>query len=337
MGFLPKSKVVIPDRRAFRAIAWSVPLITLGILPAAELPSQIPTPTAKAQDVAPPDPLIALNDASRAAYRRAKEAALTRTGPVILVEGDDLVLKRGDRRIETRFAPDLFHVLKAVSHIPLALDVMLASLPDGGRLDEGLLGELRGYRGLIESARGRIARLGLERGPAERQARIFDASLDFIDSVIDDRACERNDRIAFLRRMSPLILANAAEAARAQLDSLHRLVSTWREGMPVAEWERLTVVIMGRQLPRKDNLAVRYFSGLLGEPGEGRRIVYAESLFDEPEALDLLATHLVDTQVGLDFFDDPTRMHRDLLGDAAKDYLPHLLGRPDRAAGDRER
>jgi hypothetical protein len=94
---------------------------------------------------------------------------------------------------------------------------------------------------------------------------------------------------------------------------------------------------MGPQLPRKDNLAVQYFARLLGEPGEGRRIVYAESLFDEPEALDLLATHLVDTQVGLDFFDDPMRMHRDLLGDAAREYLPHLLGKPDRAAGARGR
>src|SRR4051812_9541864 len=105
-------------------------------------------------------------------------------------------------------------------------------------------------------------------------------------------------------------MANVADATRAHLDSLHRLVSTWRDGMPVAEWERLKVVVMGGQLPRKDNLAVQYFARLLGEPGEGKRIVYAESLFDEPKALDLLATHLVDAQVGLDFFDDPMRMHR---------------------------
>src|SRR4051794_28888765 len=168
MGYLPKSKVFLPNRRSSRTIACWVPLIALGIISAAEPPSQVPPPTATVQPVAPPDPLIALNDASRAAYRRVKEAALARTGPVILVEGDNLVLKRGDRRIESRFAPDLFHVLKAVSHIPLALDVMIGSLPDGGRLDEGLLGELWGYRGLIESARGRVARPGLERESAER-------------------------------------------------------------------------------------------------------------------------------------------------------------------------
>ena len=44
--------------------------------------------------------------------------------------------------------------------------------------------------------------------------------------------------------------------------------------------------------------------------------------------LDLLATHLVDTQVGIDFFNDPNRMARDLLSDGTRDYLPLLLDQP---------
>ena len=95
--------------------------------------------------------------------------------------------------------------------------------------------------------------------------------------------------------------------------------------MPVTEWKRLTVVVMGRQLPRKDNLAVQYFARLFGEPGEGRRIIYAEALFDEAKALDLLGTHLVDTRIGEAFFADPQRMHRDLLGEAAKVHLDTLF------------
>ena len=54
----------------------------------------------------------------------------------------------------------------------------------------------------------------------------------------------------------------------------------------------------------------------------------SDFLFDEPRALDLLATRLVDTQVGIDFFNDPLRMHRDLLSDAAQDYLPILIDKP---------
>jgi hypothetical protein len=60
------------------------------------------------------DPLTELNDRSRAAYRRAREGALARTGPVVLVQGDDLVLKYGQQRLVTRTTPDEYHVLKTV-------------------------------------------------------------------------------------------------------------------------------------------------------------------------------------------------------------------------------
>jgi hypothetical protein len=63
----------------------------------------------------------------------------------------------------------------------------------------------------------------------------------------------------------------------------------------------------------------------LHEPVEGRRIVVAESLWEEPKAMDLYGTHLLDGSIGQAFFGDPMRMHRDLLADAAKDYLAKLL------------
>ena len=77
-------------------------------------------------------------------------------------------------------------------------------------------------------------------------------------------------------------------------------------------------------MPRQNNLATQYFARLLHEKGEGPRIVYAESMYDEQQALDLLATHLLDTQIGADFFADRWRMHRDLLGPAATRYLDRL-------------
>ena len=94
------------------------------------------------------------------------------------------------------------------------------------------------------------------------------------------------------------------------------------------EWKALKVVILGSALPRKQSLTVQYFARLLGEPGEGPRIIYAESIRDEATALDQMATRALDTTIGADFFNDPTRMHRDLLSDAAHDYLPLLIDRP---------
>src|SRR5262245_2990648 len=91
--------------------------------------AQVPAVTSAkpgAEPSAAAEALKALNGGFRTAYFRAKQAALARSGPVILVEGDDLVLKRGDQRIEVTYTPAVYHVLKSVAHTPLALDVMLA-------------------------------------------------------------------------------------------------------------------------------------------------------------------------------------------------------------------
>jgi hypothetical protein len=282
--------------------------------------------SAKAQDT--PDPFITLNDASRIAYRLAKDAALARNGPVIFVEGDDLVLKKGAERSKVRFIPEIFHVMKAVSHVALAIDVTLAAHADENPLGDEVLKDLREYRGLLPPVVERLATSGLAGEHRERQKMILAECAAFLDSVIERRAGSPSDRVAFARRMWPLVTTNAASAARGALDSLHRQVSLWKGQLAPEEWSRLTVVVMGTQAPRKGNLAVQYFARLLGEPGEGRRIIYAEALFDEQRALELLATRIVDTQVGIDFFNDPLRMHRDLLSDAAQDYIPILIDKP---------
>jgi hypothetical protein len=124
-------------------------------------------------------------------------------------------------------------------------------------------------------------------------------------------------------------MANANDAARAILVSLHHQVMAWKAELRESEWSKLTVLVVGRRLPRKDNLAVQYFSRLLGQTGEGERIIYAEGVGDEPRALDSLATQRVDTQVAIDFFNNPQAMSRDLLGDAAREYLPQLLAKPE--------
>src|SRR5207253_10334312 len=55
----------------------------------------------------------------------------------------------------------------------------------------------------------------------------------------------------FARRQGPLVLALSAEAARAELDALHRQVSAWKATLTADEWKRLRVVILGSQMPRK--------------------------------------------------------------------------------------
>jgi hypothetical protein len=270
----------------------------------------------------PADPLAELNDRSRAAYRRAREEALARTGPVVLVEGDDLVLKYGQQRLVARTIPDEYHVLKAVSHVPLAVHALLAGR---GRLDDQRLFDLKEYRERVAAAGKVLARRGLRDEQLARQRKILDESDKLLARAVEKREVTGDDLDALYKAVRPEIDANTADAARAQIDGLHRQMSAWKAKLTDKEWSQLTVVVMGSQMPRRDNLAVQYFARLLGEGGEGRRIIYAEALFDEGKALDLLGTHLVDTRVGEAFFADPQRMHRDLLGDAARTYLDTLF------------
>ncbi len=285
-------------------------------------------PAPPAGQAAPVDPLLTLNDAFRAAYQRTKEATLAHGGPVILAEGDKVVLRRGNARQEAAYTPAVYHILKAVAHVPLALDVVLAPHAGEATLDETVLAELRELRRLMEDTESSLASRGMEPEQLDRSRTIFAESRRFLDSVVQSRRCPREERIAFARRMTPMVMKNVGEASRAELDALHSRIIAWRKEMSPEEWKTLRVVILGSALPRKQSLTLQYFARLLGEPGEGPRIIYAESVRDEAKALDLLATSEVDTGIGVDFFNDPTRMHRDLLSDAAKDYLPLLIDRP---------
>ncbi len=274
------------------------------------------------------DSLTSLNVSSRAAYSRAKAAATAKFGPVVLAMGDNLILRNAGRREDVRVIPPIYHHLKSLAHIPLALDVMLASRAADKVFDEVFMDELRQYRSLVAQAEKTFGDYPLNQEQIERNRTIIKDSLKLIDSILGGHRPSPEERIAFARGMNLRVLDNSAEAVRAQLDGYHRQMLAWKERMSPSDWSRLTVVVMGMPLPRKNNTAVQYFARLLGEPGESQRIVYSESVFDETRALDLLATRAVDTQIGIDFFNDPLRMHRDLLGDAAGMYLPLLIERP---------
>ncbi len=151
------------------------------------------------------------------------------------------------------------------------------------------------------------------------------ASLAFLDEVAANHRVDRAHLLAFTHDMAQPVLENSREAARAQLDAIHALVSAWRCDLSPQEWSRLHVVIVGPHMPRENLTVIQYFLRLLHEPAEGGRVVYAEALWEEPKALDLLATHVLDGSVGEAFFGEPMRMHRDMLGNAAGQYIPTLL------------
>ncbi len=270
-----------------------------------------------------PPALTALNNAFRAAYADAKSRVLASSGPTLIVNGDRFALLRDGRRVDANAGAPIYDPVKTIAHIPLAIYVILT--PGDGAVDDDRLETLAGLRKLIPPAERSLDAVKLPAATLARQKQIVAASLAFLDDVAGRRTFALSALLAFTRGMTPLVMENVTEATRAQLDATHAQVSAWRRGMSAQEWNRLHVVIIGPHMPREDLVVTQYFLRLLHEPAEGRRVVYAESLWEEPKALDLLGTHLLDGSVGEAFFGDYMRMHRDLLGDAARQYLPRLL------------
>ena len=194
-----------------------------------------------------------------------------------------------------------------------------------GQLTEERVAELRDYRKLIVDGKSSLGDKGFSDSQLQRQQKIIDDSLAFLDAAIENRQVEKTALDDFAKQMTPVLLENVDEAARIELDALHSHVSEWRNEMTPDEWKALHVVVMVAHMPRDDELTVQYFQRLLDEPIEGHRIICAEGLWEEPRALDLLATHLIDGSAGAAFFGEFMRMHRDLLADAARAYIQNTL------------
>jgi len=214
-------------------------------------------------------------------------------------------------------------IVKPISRTPVAIYALLASTGEAELTNERL-NDLRAINELIEPAAKPLAGRGLPQGIYEVQTQILDESAKFLDRVLANKKVKSEELLAFTRKLGPLLLTGANYAASTQLDEMHKQVMTWKADMTAAEWRQLRVLIPGSSAPRKDNLRTQYFARLLGEQGEGERIMYAEALYDESCALNLLGSYELDTVIGSDFFKDLAMMHRDLLADGAAAHLKKM-------------
>jgi hypothetical protein len=313
---------------------WLIGAVAVGLL-AVWSHGQPPGEGAKPANARPaavrkgiPQELDALNIASRKLYAGGRSLELSTIPAVIIVSGDELILRKNGQRTAVSVIPDEYHALKCVAHSTLALFGHLSHEP-GKPLGEERLKALKEYRELLAAAAPAVANCGFDADTLARQKRLTDRGLAFIDQVLKDGQVSPEGLTKYCRASRPDVMANCAAAARAQLQATHRQVMSWKKEMTAEEWDKLTVIVQGAQTPRKENAAVQYFARLFGESsGEGRRVVYAEGLWDEDKALNLLGTLRLDGKLSVAVFNDPFRMYRDILADVARDALDEIFASP---------
>jgi len=275
-----------------------------------------------------PEELAALNIHGRKMYAGGRTLELSTIPVVIVVSGDDLVLRKGGKRTVVTVIPAEYHTLKSIAHSTLALFTHLAFEP-GQPLGEERTKTLKEYHALMTAALPAVEKFGFDADTLARQKRIMTRALEFATKVLEAGKVSADDLAKFCRASRADVLANAAAACKAQLLGTHKQVMEWKKDMTAEEWATLTIVVPGVQTARAENAAVQYFARLFGESvGEGRRIVYAEGLFDEEKAISLLGTRRLDGKLSMAVFGDPFRMYRDLLADLARVVIDDIVAAP---------
>jgi hypothetical protein len=119
-----------------------------------------------------------------------------------------------------------------------------------------------------------------------------------------------------------VLLQLTEEATRLELAALDRAANEALSDLASDEQQRLEIVVAGAHQARARSLPLQYFQRRLGEePGEERRIAYAEVATSPEEALTLVGTRQLDRTLAKAFFGDEKRLQRDVLGDAATRLL----------------
>lgn len=175
------------------------------------------------------DPLLdTLNSEFIRQYELALAATLAHAGPMILEEGDNLILVHNGERTSVPVKPVEYHELKAVAHIPLALFVMLSFPPDAS-LTDNRLAALRDYRKLMVKAQATLPDRHFTPEQMERQQAIFHASFALLDDVLASGEVNTPKLDAFTRQVAPLLLANVADATAAEMRALYATAAAWRK------------------------------------------------------------------------------------------------------------
>ena len=268
-----------------------------------------------------PDAFGQMDQFFRSTYNRAREQTLRDTGPIIFVQGEDLTLFYNGKSVKSGPPQSGYRTLTTVSHITLTIFLLLEPYGEGP-LSETRIDGLQAFQKIAKRVQSELSkRLTEDMDFVEAQQRVIGKTLSLIKKIIDEKAWTAEDLDDFLDSVKPQILQNVKLAAKFRIDHFHRQIVVWKQRISAEDWGRLHVVVSGPAMPRKNNLAVQYFSKLLGVRGEGEKIIYAESIFQPTRAMQILGTSLLDAQIGEGYFGDPWRMHRDLLGNAAAVYL----------------
>jgi hypothetical protein len=265
-----------------------------------------------------------LNVAARESYAAARALALKSDQPVFLVT-DTVTLIRGEDLGSLSYTPPVYHYLKSISHLPLG--VYSASIGQiESPTDKRWMERLRTLLQQVNSTETELARASFTELQKLRQQNILSLSRTYLEEILKREKTDMASVNIYARKIAPLLLANAADAASVQVDALDQAVRELSKKLKPGEFEKAVAVITGPKTPREGNLQFQYFVFAFGSGSAGTRVLYMESIFDRDAALNVLKTVLNDREASQAFFGEKYRLERDLMADGATVELMRRFG-----------
>ena len=263
-------------------------------------------------------PLDEVNDAFHEAYA-AVQGDASKDAPVLVVLADALICFRGGERTEVTFTPRSFHVLKSVSHGPVAAFMALRG-GDLDALDAPTRAALAALRDRLVDAKAGLDEETDDRARVDSHL-VATATVELIDHIFSAGGPRTDDLAAFAARSGPLLRRLIDHATRLQLLALHERVEELLARMTDDERRGLVVVVAGDHQARVRSFAMQYFCKRFGETRAEEHVLYGEGITSAEEARGLVGKNRADRDIAKAFFGDAKRLQRDLLGDAAAELL----------------
>lgn len=292
--------------------------------------------------------LKALDLGFQAAYaQRRADALLFEVGPVVVTNFKQMLLiTDGTVTTEAVALPTEYFLLRYAAHIPLTLKLAVLNFVDAP-LPQIRLDQLARLDKDVRAATPALAGGSFTPAQRDRQVKITHATIELIADVLRNKWITQDELDKYMTSMKPLFMANATDAARAQVDAMHNTMKSWWNDAALGppDWSSIRVVVVGIHQARRNNVATQYFAALLdhwfngewrapegyGYPGEGIFLFYEVTTFSKSTPRtnwflerSMLATQVLDANLSDDIFGNLWRFSEDLMADGAKAYIPTL-------------
>lgn len=239
--------------------------------------------------------------------------------PVILNLGGTLILKQNGMTKKVDLTPNIYHQNKSISHAIFTIYLLLARQQHNHPLKPEV-------QKLVRTLLSHLIRAKQELDKDETSMPLILISGVYLEGVLKHEKFNQQAFIRYFSRIKPALEKAIQFSTSKELNLLDKTVNAWVANMTREESEALSIVVAVPHQARAQEVSLQYFAkkfqmhfseGAIGED----KVIVLEGKFDEQSALQLLARHILDRDAAKIILNNPEDLQRDLLADAARDWL----------------